>query len=111
MVIMRTTILLTLVILFSGCIPGGVEPELAERGTGPFGPSIIFDPLARPTPEIPFPNDIMLTTNPSTQSGASWNVSTLKETDHESHLRELLNKLDGFGPFAPITVSSTVHST
>ncbi|MEE2756255.1 MAG: hypothetical protein VYA30_06325 [Myxococcota bacterium] len=88
-----------------GCMPSGDDPSLPVDRAAVYGPTIIFDPLAKPTPELPFPNDLILTSNSETASGASWNVSTRKETQHESHLRGLLNGVDGFGPYAPITVS------
>jgi len=99
----RFSVGLCLVTLF-GC-SSGEPPVLPVDKTAVYGPTIIFDPLAQPTPELPFPNDIILTSNRDTASGASWNVSTRKNTEHESHLRGLLNGVDGFGPYAPITIS------
>jgi hypothetical protein len=69
------------------------------------GPSVRFEPLAEPLPEIPFPNDIGLRVNDDTAGGVSWNVSLERPSRHEQRLRQELNGLDGFGPFAPFVVS------
>ena len=69
------------------------------------GPTVVFDPLAKPIANIPFPNDLILKPDPTTASGSSWNVSEIQPTEHQTHLRERLNTLDGFGPSAPITVT------
>lgn len=76
---------------------GSVEP-------GEDGPRVVFEPLDRPVPRVPFPNDLLLRPDPSRLSGASWNISPEAPTARERRIRRMLGELDGFGPFAPLTV-------
>lgn len=91
----------------AGCLGTG-DPKgqagLVSDDPGPFGPSVVFDPLALPVPEVPFPNDLLLRPDAGTPSGRAWNISTEAPTRVERRLRGMLNRLDGFGPFAPIFV-------
>lgn len=75
--------------------------RLTEPGDGP---KVLFDPEARPLPEIPFPNDVATRPDPTSPTGRRVNMPILGETLKESALREKANRLDGFGLFAPITV-------
>ena len=65
----------------------------------------MFDLDARPLPEIPFPNNLATRPDPTTTTGRRLNLSVLGPTLLESQVREKADKLDGFGIFAPITVS------
>lgn len=98
---------LTAAFVLSGCIDGGEDP--AERGMaidpGPHGPAIMFNPLIQPVPDVPFPNDLSLRITDETLSGVAWNVPLEQASDHRTRLRERVNTLDGFGPYAPITLS------
>ncbi len=78
---------------------------LAEAESAQQGPAVIYDPLLKPVAEVPFPNDLLLESTDSTVTGMRWNISTEAPTYVERRLRRQLNRLDGFGPFAPITVS------
>lgn len=89
------------------CLDGGDNKALTgltSDHAGPLGPSVVFDPLRKPVPEVPFPNDLILTPSDQTASGSAWNVTVEAPTDGERRLRKLLNTLDGFGLFAPIFV-------
>jgi len=83
---------------------GGAEKGMAV-GPGPHGPRVVFQPLLRPTPDVPFPNDLLLRVEEASPSGAVWNVSTERPTEHQSRLRAGLNELDGFGTYGPAFVS------
>lgn len=95
-------------LLAGACVDGGDDKTAAGvvfSDEAPFGPVIRFDPLARPIPEVPLPNDVMLRVDPDSATGAVWNVSAEAPTGMERQIRRLLSKLDGFGSFAPISVS------
>ena len=87
------------------CVDGGRPRDgLAPTPTGD-GPVIVFDPIAEPTPEIPFPNDLVTVHDSSSPTGRRLNVRTFAPTVFEQSVRTHLDELDGFGTFAPITVS------
>ena len=47
----------------------------------------------------------MLVGGADTASGLQWNSSVERVSEHQRHLRQLLNQLDGFGTFAPAMVA------
>lgn len=69
------------------------------------GPQVVFDLLARPLPEIPFPNDMAARFDPDSPTGIRVNASMMAPTRLEKEVREEFNLLDGWGTLAPITVS------
>ena len=69
------------------------------------GPRVSFDLLHTPLPEIPFPNDIATRPDPTSPTGLRLNASLIAPTQLERSVRGLLDTLDGFGTFAPITVA------
>jgi len=71
----------------------------------PPGPRVIFDPLAQPVPEVPFPNDLLLRPDERSGSGVFLNISEEATTEGARRLRRGLNTLEGFGTTAPIMVS------
>lgn len=73
--------------------------------TFPAGPRVIWDPLAQPVPEVPFPNDLLAKVDPNSGSGRSLNISEEATTEGGRRLRRHLNTLEGFGTTAPIMVS------
>ena len=105
----------------SACLSGGEDKAaggLAVEEDAVHGPSIVFNPLELPIPDVPFPNDISLRTAADTFSGLAWNVSPEQPTEHRARIRRLINQVDGFGPYAPILVPfdgpldlKTVHNT
>jgi hypothetical protein len=96
--------LLLVAALCSGCLSTGEDLTLRVNTELVHGPKVTFDPLERPIPNIPLPNDLALTPSDSTASGVAWNTSIERVSEHQVHLRNMLNKLDGFGPFAPVMV-------
>lgn len=104
---MRAFVVMVVVVL-AGCIDGGDDKGAAgivRADEAPFGPMIRFEPLTTPIPEVPLPNDILLTNDPDSATGLAWNVTTNAPTAMERQIRKLLPNLDGFGSFAPISVS------
>ena len=92
---------------FTACLDGGgtVSGLGSVLAVAESGPSIVFDPLRLPDPEIPFPNDFALRVDPTSPTGVRLNVSTVTPTRTESELREHINRLDGFSLFGPISVA------
>lgn len=87
-----------------GCGKGASFEGLAPtQETG--GPRVSFDLSHTPRPEIPFPNDLAARPDPASPTGLRINASLIAPTQLERNLRGLLDTLDGFGTFAPITVS------
>lgn len=96
---------LWLVVVMAACVDGGDSKFTAGVVTpseAPFGPKVVFDSLARPVPEVPLPNDLVLRRE---GAGLAWNVSYKAPTAMERRIRERLPRLDGFGSFAPISVA------
>ncbi len=108
-VIRSTARLAALVALaLSGCIDGGEDAAaggMRVERDAPWGPNIVFNPLEVPVPDVPFPNDLSLRPTGDTASGRAWNAAPEQPSYHKSRIRKLLNKVDGFGPFAPIFLS------
>jgi hypothetical protein len=86
-----------------GCA-GDPPTGLGPSATGA-GPMVIWDPERRPEPEVPFPNDSATVLDPASLTGRRLNLSASSPLQVERHLRERLNRLDGFSLFGMITVS------
>lgn len=101
----RTSLLLAFGLLALNSCQGREAPrgEWDARTTG--GPVVTFDLFARPLPEIPLPNDVATRPDPSSPTGRRLNASLVASTALERGVRDRLSKVDGFGLFAPITVS------
>src|SRR4029077_4026196 len=67
------------------------------------GPKLLFDLQKKPLPEIPFPNDLATRPDPGSPTGLRINASQIAPTKLEGNVRRLLDTLDGFGTYAPIT--------
>lgn len=90
----------------AACVDAGdskFEAGVVMPDEAPFGPKVVFDPLALPVPEVPLPNDLLLTVGDD--AALAWNVSKHAPTAMERRIRERLPRLDGFGSFAPISVA------
>ncbi|MBM4344131.1 MAG: hypothetical protein FJ100_12250 [Deltaproteobacteria bacterium] len=68
------------------------------------GVHVRLDFEARPLPEIPLPNDLATIHDPAAATGRRINASMLAATSYERRTRELVDQLDGWGTFQPITV-------
>src|SRR5207302_5570821 len=99
----RRLLLLSLCAL-AGCRSAQpIEGLAPARDTG--GPRIAFDLTRKPLPEMPFPNDLATRPDPGSPTGLRVNSSLAAPSQLEQRTRVLLDQLDGFGAFAPITVS------
>ncbi len=88
----------------AACADGVPFEGLAPaQATG--GPMVNFDLTHRPLPDIPFPNDLATRPDPASPTGLRVNASLIAPTQLERNLRGLLDTLDGFGTFAPLSVS------
>ncbi len=99
-----TRLVLALTTLAVACSGGGLPPTLGPRTSGT-GPRVRWDLNARPLPEVPLPNDVATWPDPSSPTGRRLNASFLAPTALESRVREELAELDGWGTYAPISVS------
>lgn len=88
------------------CFSGGAPLDgLAPANDADRGPRIVFDLFEKPLPNIPFPNDVGTRPDLGSPTGRRINISTDVSTQLERRTRELVNQLDGFGTYAPITVA------
>jgi hypothetical protein len=85
------------------CASGSYDGLAPARATG--GPSVLFDLTRRPFAEMPFPNDIATRQDPQSATGLRVNASLVTPSRLETSQRALLDQMDGFGTYAPITVS------
>ncbi len=93
--------LLPLIILLASCGTGMDGLRLTPDGTGPL---VTVDWDAEPLPELPFPNDLATTIDPSSPTGLRLNISLVADTHEQAETREKLNHLSGWGVYAPMTV-------
>ncbi|MCB9558241.1 MAG: hypothetical protein H6707_19145 [Deltaproteobacteria bacterium] len=97
---------LVLIALFSACgdrqaffTPLGLS---VDRG----GPAVIWEPTAKPLPEIPFPNDLATRLDPSSPTGLRVLISLDGAlSEYERRARRVANELEGFSTFGTISVS------
>ena len=86
--------------LCAACQPG---PEGLAPGQ-PANVHVRLDFTARPLPEIPLPNDLATRFDATAATGRRLNASMVAPTSFERRTRELVDRLDGWGVFAPITI-------
>jgi hypothetical protein len=72
--------------------------------SGP-GAVVRYDLGAKPLPEIPLPNDAATWPDPTSRTGLRVNASLIAPTQIEQQARERFSQMEGWGTFAPITVS------
>lgn len=85
------------------CSSGAYDGLAPARATG--GPAVRFDLRATPFAEIPFPNDLLTRPDPRSPTGLRVDASLVAPSSLEANQRALLDELDGFGTYAPISVS------
>ncbi|MEM6296079.1 MAG: hypothetical protein AAGA54_32700 [Myxococcota bacterium] len=69
--------------------------------------TVKFDFDARPLPEIPLPNDIATRPSDDALTGMRLNASVIAPTNMEARTRTLIDGLDGWGLYQPITIPFT----
>ena len=85
--------------------PSGEQAFGLGKSAGGNGPTVVFDVLAQPLPEIPLPNDVATRLDPTSPTGRRLNISTIAPTEYERRARREFNRFDGFGTYGPITIS------
>src|SRR6266481_9657372 len=101
---MTRRLLLPSLCALAGCLSRQpIEGLAPARDTG--GPRIVFDLTRKPLPEIPFPNDLLTRADEGSPTGLRMNSSLVVPSQLEQRTRALIDQLDGFGTYAPITVS------
>ena len=87
------------------CDPSGARSDGLADASKTGGPTAVWDIEARPLPEIPLPNDSATRFDASSATGRRLNISEEATTEVERRSRRQFNRLDGFGTYAPITIS------
>ncbi|MBK6920131.1 MAG: hypothetical protein IPH07_22215 [Deltaproteobacteria bacterium] len=93
------------VVVLAG-LPACAEPEGLMRAE-PADITVKFDFDHRPLPDIPLPNDIATRADATSPTGLRVNASVLAATSYERRTRTLLDGLDGWGVYQPITIPFT----
>lgn len=86
-----------------GCSP---EPE----GLAPAAPADVtvkMDFFHKPLPDIPLPNDVATRYDEASPTKRRVNASLIAPTSFEALTRELIDQLDGWGVFQPISIPFT----
>jgi len=92
--------LLAATLAAGGCAP---SPEGIARSRWA-QVTVKLDFLHRPLPDIPLPNDLATRHDPASATGRRINASMVAPTVFERRTRTLVDGLDGWGVYAPITV-------
>ena len=107
---MRTRILVAIaaVAALVGCDGGGTPAgaRLTPAGTGP---RVVWDLNTNTLPLIPLPNDVATSPDPTSPTGRRINASLIVPTGIERSVRARFDELDGWGTFAPISLSFEEH--
>ena len=89
----------------AACDPSGERSDGLKSAEPSGGPAVVWDVLAKPLPEIPLPNDSATRPDATSATGRRLNISEEASTELERRSRRHFNRLDGFGTYAPITLS------
>ncbi|MDP3275945.1 MAG: hypothetical protein Q8Q09_12165 [Deltaproteobacteria bacterium] len=90
-------------IAHAACTGEPVAPQdYAPQGA--HGPKIVWDPSARPFPEIPLPNDYATSYDGTSPTGLRVNASLVAPTFFERNLRVAFDRMDGWGTSMPISI-------
>ncbi len=98
-----TTLSLSLLLTAISACESEVQRGLAATDRSKPGPVIVWDPLAKPQPEIPFPNDLARTILADGTSRI--NGSAAAATKLERDERTYINEIEGFSGLTPISLS------
>jgi len=90
--------------LGGACVMDRAPLDLGRTPEGP-GARVRFDLAHAPLPDIPLPNDVVTWADPTSRTGLRLNASLVASTRIERQARERFSQLEGWGTFAPITVS------
>ena len=84
----------------------GEEPQGIAPAT-PASTTVKMDFFHKPLPDIPLPNDLATRYDVDSPTGRRINASMIAPTGFESHTRQLIDELDGWGVFQYMTVPFT----
>ena len=88
----------------SSCLMDQAPAGLRRTPAGP-GAQVRFDLAHQPLPDIPLPNDTATWPDPTSRTGLRINASLIAPTTFEQQARDRFSTLEGWGTFAPISVS------
>ena len=98
-------------LLLSGALGGAcVDRSPDDFGLTPAGPgaTVRYDLSNKPLPAIPLPNDTATWPDPTSRTGLRVNASLVAPTQIERQARARFSQMEGWGTFAPLTVSFDV---
>jgi hypothetical protein len=81
----------------------GEEPEGIAKAK-PATTTVEMDFFHRPLPNLPLPNDLATRHDPDSPTGRRVNASMIAPTVLEQRVRKLIDQLDGWGVFQPISI-------
>ncbi len=97
---------LAAVALAAACSPSSAPEGLMPTPVGT-GAEVKFDIYHRPLPDIPLPNDFATRFDPGSPTKLRVNASLVASTSWEMGARKVIDQLDGWGTFAPVSVGFT----
>lgn len=97
----------SLAVVASSCAMDQAPTGLRRTPSGP-GATVRFDLAHKPLPDIPLPNDTATWPDPTSRTGLRLNASLIAPTSIEQRARERFSRMEGWGTFAPISVSFDV---
>jgi hypothetical protein len=100
----------TLAVVAASCVMDQATPGLRRTPSGP-GATVRFDLSHKPLPDIPLPNDTATWPDPTSRTGLRINASLIAPTEIEQKARERFSRMEGWGTFAPISVSFDVDKS
>jgi dienelactone hydrolase len=90
--------------LGGGCLSGG---EKGIAASTPRKTTVAHDFYHRPLPRIPLPNDLATRYDATSPTKRRLNASLIAPTHYEERVRTLVDTLDGWGVFQPISIPFT----
>jgi hypothetical protein len=96
-------------VAIAACAVDTIPSSLAQTPPGS-GPTVVFDLLNLPLPDIPQPNDIATFADPTSRTGRRIDASLVAPTSMEQVAREQIDEMEGWGTSAPITVRFTAEA-
>ncbi len=102
--------LVAVALLSSASCMDRAPDDFGRTPPGP-GATVRYDLANKPLPAIPLPNDTATWPDPTSRTGLRVNASLIAPTQIERQARERFNQMEGWGTFAPISVSFDVPAS
>lgn len=106
----RSGLALAAMAVAASCVMDQATPALRRTPAGP-GAVVRFDLAHKPLPDIPLPNDTATWPDPTSRTGLRLNASLIAPTSLEKSARARFDQMEGWGTFAPLSVSFDVDRT